>query len=202
MNQIIHTNVCTWYALLFILVYADSVHCLAHFYISSSVNIHCPGDPPCLTLAEFAANFSSNISSETNISLSFLPGNHSLDREFSLSHAHNFSMTKVIGGDENVFVECGSQSGRFNISETNYAMIKDLHFVGCGGNRVSQVEQFIIEDTIFEGVEGGGTALVLSEVTHVSISRSAFLSNTHDSTFCFKIIIILLFLSYALDQSS
>ena len=100
-----------------------------------------------------------------------------------MSHADNFSMTKDTGGSGTVFVECGSQSGRFNISETTFATIKDLHFIGCGGNRVSQVEQFIVEDTIFEGVEGRGTALVLNEVTTANIARSSFLSNTHGSTF-------------------
>ena len=44
-----------------------------------------------------------------------------------------------------MFVECGSQSGMFNISETTFAMIKDPHFIGCGRNGVSQVEQFIVE---------------------------------------------------------
>ena len=122
-------------------------------------------------------------SNETNISLSFLPINHSLHRELTLSHADNFSMMKVVGGDGTVFVECGSQSGRINISETTFAMIKDLHFIGCGGNRVSQVEQLIIEDTIFEGVEGRGTALVLNEVTDASIATSSFIYNTHASTF-------------------
>ena len=62
-------------------------------------------------------------------------------------------------------------------------MIKDLHFIGCGGNRVSQVEQFIVEDTIFEGLEGRGTALVLYAVTAASISNSSFVFNTHGSTF-------------------
>ena len=39
-------------------------------------------------------------------------------------------MKKVIGSNGTVFVECGSQSGRFNIniSETTFAMIKVLHF--------------------------------------------------------------------------
>ena len=39
-------------------------------------------------------------------------------------------MKKVIGSNGTVFVECGSQSGRFNIniSETTFAMIKILHF--------------------------------------------------------------------------
>ena len=136
-----------------------------HYYISPSANIHCPGDP-CLTLTQFAADSASYLSNETNISLSFMPGNHSLDRELALSHADNFSMTKDI-----VFVECGSRSGRFNIIEITFATIKDLHFIGCGGNRVSQVEKFIVEDTIFEGVEGRGTALVLYEVTDASITR-------------------------------
>jgi predicted outer membrane repeat protein len=147
-----------------------------------NISAHCSGDL-CLTLAQFAANSPSYLGNETNVSLSFLPGNHSLDGELSLSHADYFSMIKVIGSNGIVFVECGSQSGRFNISETTFAMIKDLHFVGCGGNRVSQVEQFIVEDTIFEGVEGRGTALVLNEVTAVSIVRSSFLSNTHGSNF-------------------
>ena len=151
---------------LFFLVYADSVNSQAHYYITPSLSVHCPGDT-CLTLPQLAANSTSYLGNETNVSLAFLPGNHSLDGELSLSHADNFSMTKVIGGNGTVFIKCGSQSGRFNISETTFAIIKDLHFVGCGGNcySVSQMEQFAVEDTIFEGVEGRGTALVLNQVT-------------------------------------
>ena len=153
-----------------------------HYYIRPSLDVHCPQDP-CLTLPQLAANFTSYLGNETNISLSFLPGNHGLDRELSLSHANNFSMTRDTGGNGTVFVECVSQSGRFNISETTFATIRGLHFIGCGGNRVSRVEQFIVEDTIFQGVEGRGTALVLNEVTAANIARSLFRSNTHGSTF-------------------
>ena len=158
-------------------MYADSANSQVHYYITPSLSVHCPGDP-CLTLAQLTANSTSYLGNETNIFLSFLPGNHSLDGELSLSHADNFSMT---GGNGTVFVECGSQLRRFSISETTFAMIKDLRFLGCGGNRVSQVEQFIVEDTIFEGVEGRGTALVLNQVTDASITRSSFLSNIHAS---------------------
>ena len=169
--------------LLFLLVYADSANSQqAHYYITSSLSVHCPGDP-CLTLPQLVANSTSYLGNETNVSLTFLPGNHSLDGELSLSHADNFSMIRVIGGNGTVFVECGSESGKFNISETTFATIKDLHFVGCGGNKVSQVEQFTVEDTIFEGVEGRGTALVLNVVIDASIARSSFLSNVHASTF-------------------
>ena len=161
-------------------MYADAANSQVHYYIipSLTASVDCPGKS-CLTLAHFAANY---IGNETNISLSFLPGNHSLNGELSLSHADYFSMTKVIGGNGTV-LECGSQSGRFNVSETTFAAIKDLHFIGCGVNRVSQVERFKVEDTIFEDVEGRGTGLVLSQVTDASITRSSFLSNTHGNTF-------------------
>ena len=139
------------------------------------MSVHCPGDP-CLTLPQLAANSTSYLGNETNVFLTFLPGNHSLDGELSLSHTYNFSMTKVTGNGT-VFKECGSQSGRFNISETTFTMIKNLHFIGCGGNKIGQVEQFTVEDTIFEGVEGRGTALVLNQVTDASIAKSSFLSN-------------------------
>ena len=173
-----HFTALTCLLLLFLLVYADSAYSQVHYYITPSLNIHCPGQP-CLTLAQFAADSTSYLGNETNISLSVLPGNHSLDRELSLSQADSFSMTMDIGGNGTVFVECGSQSERFNISEITLAMIKDLHFIGCGGNRVSQVKQFIVEDTIFQGVEGRGTALALNKVTAASIVRSTFISNTH-----------------------
>ena len=79
-----------------------------------------------------------------------------------------------------MFVQCSGLSRRFNISETTFATIKDLHFVGCGNNGVSEVKQLIIvEDTTFEGVEGRGTALMLNEVTNATIARSSFLSNVH-----------------------
>ena len=172
----------TQYLLLFLLVYADSAYSQVHYYITPSLNVSRPQDP-CLTLSQFAADSNSYLGNETNISLSFLPGNHSLDRELSLSQADNFSMAKDIRGSGTVFVECDSQSGRFNISETTFATVQCLHFIGCGGNRVSQVEQFIVEDTIFQGVEGRGTALVLNEVSAASIVRSLFHSNTHSSTF-------------------
>ena len=168
---------------MFFLIYANSARSQAHYYITPSLNATCPGDP-CLTLTQLVAI---NFSNETNISLWFLQGNHSLDRELSLSRAENVSMMKDARDNGTVFVECGSrninQSGRFNISETKFAMIKGLHFIGCGGDRVSRVEQFIIEDTIFQGVEGRGTALVLNEVTFAGIARCSFLSNTHGSKF-------------------
>ena len=162
-------------------VNADFTYCKVHYYITPSLDVSCPQDP-CLTLSQFAANSSSYHGNETNMLLFFLPGNHSLDRELSLAHADNFSMTKD-AHYETVFVECVSESERFDISETTFVSIKGLHFIGCGGNTVTQVDQFILEDTIFQGMEGSGTALVLNVVAAASIVRSSFLSNTNGSRF-------------------
>ena len=99
--------------LLFFFLCADSAnsHGQVHYYITPSLHmsVPCPTGDACLTLAQFAADSTSYLGIETNISLSFLPGNHSFDRELFLSQANNFSMTKDIGGNGTVFVECGSQ---------------------------------------------------------------------------------------------
>ena len=79
-----------------------------------------------------------------------------------------------------VIIECPSQYERFVIKDTTFAAIKGLHFIGCGGNTVTRVEELVVEDTIFQGVEGEGkgTALVLNEVNFTKIRECSFISNT------------------------
>ena len=117
---------------------------------------------------------------ETDISLLFLLGNHTLDRELFLAHRHNFSMSKYAKDNERVFVECISQLGRFNISEATSVSIKSLDFIGCGSNRVSQVTQLTIADSIFQDVKDKSTVLDLKGVDIANIERSQFLYNTID----------------------
>ena len=173
------SNIFTQQLLVFLLAFADFTYSKVHYYFTPSLDVSCPHDKdPCLTLSQFAANFSSYLGNETDISLFFLPGNHSLDRDLSLTHADNISMTKDSRDNGTAFIECVSPSGKFGISEINFASISSLHFISCGGNTVTQVEQFTLEGTIFQDVKGRGTALVLNEVTTATIVRSSFLSNT------------------------
>ena len=164
--------------LVFILVYADFAYSHSDYYITPSLNESVCPQQPCLSLSQLSANSSRYLGNETNITLFFLPGNHNLNEELSLSHADNFSMTKDKGGNGTVLIECGSPSGRFNISETTSVTIKNLHFIGCESNRVSQVEKLIVKDTIFQGVEGKSTEIVLTNVTTACIAESMFHSNT------------------------
>ena len=98
--------------LLCLLVRTDFTYSEIH-YIRPSQGSPCPQNASsCLTLSQFAANSSHN---ERDISLLFLPGNHTLDRELLLAHGHNFSMNKHVKDNVRVFVECISHLGRFNI---------------------------------------------------------------------------------------
>ena len=159
--------------LVFLLVGSVSAQTKIH-YITSSPDIPCPEDP-CITLSQFAAK-SSNHSG--HISLILLPGNHTLNRELVLSGAVNFTMASQ--ENETVTIECRSPNERFIVNETTFATIKSLHFIGCGGNTVSRVEELVVEDTIFQGVEGErrGTALVLNQVNFTKIRECSFISNT------------------------
>lgn len=115
--------------------------------------------------------------SETDISLLFLPGNHSLDCELSVANVANFSMTKDVQNNESVIVICIGQSGRFNISVTVLTSVRGLHFTGCGSNTVTKVDLFKLEDTIFQSMYGG-RVLELNMVDAAKIVRSSFFSNS------------------------
>ena len=172
--------------LMFLLVYVDFTYGEVH-YITPSQDIPCPQNSSCLTLSEFAAISSYNetefaaISSynETDlVSLLLLPGNHTLDRELSLTQVSDFSITKYGLDNEMVFVECSTPWGRFHISETDTTSIDGIHFIGCGNNKVSQVKWLTITGSIFQSVRDKSTVLEISEVSAATIFRSSFLSNS------------------------
>lgn len=144
-------------------------------YITPSQNISCP-QSPCFTLSNLFASSTIRYGNDTNVTLVFLSGNHTLEGMLSFANLVVFSMTKDIKDNEIVFIECPSLSGKLDVSETSVASINSLNFIGCGGNRFSQlqVEQLIVEDTIFQYIEGRERALVLNLVGDAII---VFLSN-------------------------
>ena len=161
--------------------YTDTVHGKV-ICITPSFNLAQCHQDCCLTLSQFAEKYKSN-GSDTDISLIFMPGNHSLNEELHLSAANNISMSRSTQDTETVFIECGGQLGMFNIGDTMVVSVSGLHFVGCSDNKVSYVELFTVDSTIFQGVEGGGTALWLTEVEDVSIVRSEFLFNGQQQSY-------------------
>ena len=72
-------------------------------------------------------------------------------------------------------IKCTSDSSmHFNQSQNIH--ITNLEFIGCGGNQVRGVEEFVVKDTKFKGQYNNGTALELIETT-AWIVNSTFLSN-------------------------
>ena len=126
---------------------------------------------PCLTLSQFAANSSHSLHSNTT--LVFLPGTHHLSNvNLTLSNVDNFVMKS---DNSTAQIKCTSDSAmHFYQSESIH--ITNLEFIGCGGNQVRHVKEFMVEDTKFKGQENSRTALELIETT-VQIVNSTFLSN-------------------------
>ena len=76
-------------------------------------------------------------------------------------------------------IKCTSDSS-MHFYQSQSIHITNLEFIGCGGNQVRYVEEFVVEDTKFKGQENSGTALELIETT-AKIVNSTFLSNRNGS---------------------
>lgn len=106
------------------------------FTLSSpqGVSDHCPaGEQPCLNLSNFASNYGNDV----NITLSMLPGNHSLVINISLSNFHTLEMYP---NDFNATIMC-ELSSHFTFESAELVSIRRITFVGCGDNFVRNVNQ-------------------------------------------------------------
>ena len=72
-------------------------------------------------------------------------------------------------------IKCTNDSN-LHFSRSQHIHITNLEFIGCGGNQVRHVEEFMVKDTKFEGQDKSSTALELIETT-AQIVNSTFVSN-------------------------
>ena len=127
-------------------------------------------DPaPCVTISQFAAN---SLHSITNVILIFLPGRNYLTNNISVSNLTHLSM---VSENATAQVEC---AGDYSVSFTNIQQvhITNLEFIGCGGNQMRNVTDFVIQDATFTGNGGSKTALELIR-TRARIANVIFASN-------------------------
>ena len=128
---------------------------------------------PCLTLSQFATNSSNH--AHSNITLIFLPGKHYLRRvNFTLTNLDHLVMKPENSTAE---IQCTSNSHLY-FNQSQYVHITNLEFIGCGGNQVKCVEEFVVKNSEFKGRDGSGTALELIE-TKAEIINSTFVSNVN-----------------------
>ena len=144
------------------------------YYIITNSTDQCTMQP-CLTLSQFAANSSHSLHSNTT--LVFLPGTHHLSNvNLTLSNVENFVMKSM---NSTAQIKCTSDSS-MQFYQSQSIHITNLEFIGCGGNQMRYVEEFMVEYTKFKGQENSGTALELIETT-AQIVNSTFLSNRKGS---------------------
>ena len=137
----------------------------------------------CMDLSELAATIDFSSENETNITLLFLPGNHSLDRKLVLINSKNIYITKPsVSGT--VYIECASKVGRVIINNVTEALIEGLLFVGCGGNLFSMIDDFKIMSCVFKGIAGSSTAVILNETTAI-INTCIFINNTDGTDYAY-----------------
>ena len=122
---------------------------------------------PCLTLSEFATRLNDYLRSNTT--LVFLPGKHYLTVNISVSSIDKFSM---ISESTTAKIVCGEDS-HIHFNYSRYIFMSNLEFVGCGGNSVKQVKEFVVQNAVFKGQNTSNTALEIVE-TAIQIVNSTF----------------------------
>ena len=85
-------------------------------------------------------------------------------------------------------IRCTSNSN-IQFSRLQYILISNLEFIGCGGNRMENVDLLVVEDAIFKGQENSGTALDLTAVA-AQIVNCTFLSNRKGSHQYFSLALV------------
>ena len=154
-------------------------------HITISPNQECSSGA-CLTLSQFANNFSSEsyVYNDSNLTIQFLPGNHTLPSQISFMNHGIVSMFANLNTSSDfsqpALIFCDSNA-RFEFLHVQTVQISRLNFTGCTGNIAENVEQFTLVDSSFVGVEGKiGTALKLNQ-TSANISSSFFINNKGDT---------------------
>ena len=139
----------------------------ALYYIKTTENETCPTpSQQCLTLSAFSTSGSSDV----NTALIMLPGEHSLNVNISISNVENITMYSLT--DISATITCVSSS-RFSFDSIALVSIRNVNFMGCGGNMVNDVSEFLLQEVTFRGQPDSGTALTLIN-THAEIIDSTF----------------------------
>ena len=126
-----------------------------------------------MTLAQYAAQARPFFPSNTTLML--LPGNHSLSSPLMITNILRLELvTNTTLLQPTVRVLCSS-SARFELATITEVFVSGLQFIGCTGNTLTSVEEFVLEDSTFQqGEYSYRTLLTLREMTDALIVASTF----------------------------
>ena len=137
-------------------------------YITPSTSDLCTSQ--CLTISELAANTSSYISSNTT--LVFTAGTHHLTADLTVSDVSNVSITSI---GSHAAIVCMHHS-YINLNHSQFIHISNMDFFGYGGIYVLNVEEFVLQNAVFDGQDNSEISLSLFEST-ASIINCSYISN-------------------------
>ena len=124
-------------------------------YITPSTSDLCTTQ--CLTISELAANTSNYISSNTT--LVFTAGTHYLTADLTVSDVNNVSITS--NGSHTAIVYM--HHSYINLIHSQFIHISNMDFFGYGGIYVSNVDEFVLQNAVFDGQDK-------TEITEMSLS--------------------------------
>ena len=155
-----------------LLILLQSAACIK-FHILTSLNSDCPGElagEPCLTLQQYVTY----PSSDSNVTLEFEGGNHSLKSLFTISGGTYFGLVATT----NATINCDGLSSTYSIrfSSTINADIKGISFIRCGRVEFRYVSNGAIAMSNFQR-SMGTQALYLYYSPYVTIVNSSFNDN-------------------------
>ena len=171
-------------ALTVVLLALPSLTCGVILHVRpTSTNTSCPTHP-CQTLSEYAHD-PGQYFSDSNLTLHFLPGNHTLDINLTITNIHKL---EIHGALLPTKVFCDFHVG-FTFSNIHRVSIDDLAFVACATRRdiyihstyttyyglhLQSVQMVQITDCTFQDSYGSALGVVNS---HVVLRDNNFLSN-------------------------
>ena len=159
---------------LVMLLWFPIAQCEVYYIVpsGSSQNLCSPDLQVCSTLEHFT-NAINSYSVEINVTLIFLRGRHNL---YSELRAINLSEFLMYTNTENTWINCDG-IGSFTFYNVTRIEISNLAFVGCGENTLQEINLLTVYNTLYQGYNDSGAALLLSN-SIADIISSSFVSNT------------------------
>ena len=135
-------------------------------------------DKKVLTLSQFVSNTGDYLTDDT--SLTFAPGNYSLEFQLVVENIHSFSMYRFVDPihplSKSVII-CGHRA-RFKFSNVSSITVSGLDFVGCFQNHVVSVGFIQLENSAFYcccHAELNSTTVIIEDST-ANLDRVTFTS--------------------------
>ena len=132
-----------------ILLMARIISCEVYYIIPSLHDGNCHMDS-CLTLSQLASKLSNLI--DSNETLMFAEGNHSLDQNFTAVDITALSLVTVNNTNSSSIINC-QRGAKFNFSSIGHIYISKITFMGCQNNIFEYVNKLVIEDSVFIGID-------------------------------------------------